>query len=135
VDVGRVKMAKISFKIKEHGKILIFLAIVAAAIAFLVVLFFMHYSSSPQIVDELHWKVGDTWTYSGQVNGLDRTLIEKIVGEERIDGKDCYVEIMTLEPYPVLFFDADVKYFKLWVEKDTFETKQALLLPEGIFLE
>jgi hypothetical protein len=128
-------MKKISFcEVKGHGKILILIAIVVVAFAFLVVLLFIHNSGLPQTIDELHWKVGDTWTYSGQVNGLDRTLIEKVVGEEIIDGKDCYVEIMTLEPYPVLFFDADVRYFKLWVEKDTFETKQALLLPEGNFL-
>jgi len=133
-------MKKILFgEVGGRGKILIFIVIaVCVAFAFLVVLVFLHNSELPQTVDELHWKVGDTWTYSGKVRfwsgeGLDRILIEKVVGEERIDGKDCYVEIITLEPYGVLVLDADVKYLKLWVEKDTFETKQAFFLAEGNF--
>lgn len=131
-------MRKFSFrKVRASGRTLTFIVGVAC-IALLAVAMFLHYSELPETVDELHWMIGDMWVYSGEVSGmgggtLDRILIEEVVGEERINGKDCYVEIITLEPYGVLYFDASVKYFKLWVEKDTLKVKQAFLLSEENF--
>lgn len=131
-------MRKFSFrKVRAKGRALTFI-IGVVCIAFLAVAIFLHYSELPETVDELHWMIGDMWVYSGWVSGmggstLDRTLIEEVVGEERIDRKDCYVEIITLEPYGVVYFDASVKYLKLWVEKDTLEVKRAFLLSEENF--
>ncbi len=60
--------------------------------------------------------VGDQWVYRGIFNGVAYTITQKIVGEELIQGKDCYVQETTYDP------DASgVSKITYWIEKATLD--------------
>ncbi len=42
--------------------------------------------------------VGDTWIQRGLVEGIEYTLTTEVVGEDVVDGRECYVSERTSEP-------------------------------------
>ncbi len=68
------------------------------------------------------WEVGDEWVWSYVMYGETYTLTEEIIGEERVEGRDCYVVDMSFEP--VLSYTQDsmvstVTGMKYWSDKAT----------------
>jgi len=48
------------------------------------------------------FETGDIWTWSYRVQGADSVLTEEVIGEEIMEGRDCYVLDMTFDP-PLTF--------------------------------
>jgi hypothetical protein len=44
------------------------------------------------------FEVGDTWVWSYTMYGTTYTLTEEVIGEERAEGRDCYVLDMSFDP-------------------------------------
>lgn len=44
------------------------------------------------------FEVGDEWVWSYVMYGTTYTLTEEIIGEERAEGRDCYVTDMSFDP-------------------------------------
>jgi hypothetical protein len=75
---------------------------------------------------------GDKWVWSYVMQGETSTLTEEIIGEERVEGRDCYVIDMSFDP--VLSFSQDegvstVTSMKYWGDKATviFEVKREMV--------
>ena len=60
--------------------------------------------------------VGDQWVYREIYSGVAYTMTENIVGEELIQGEDCYVEEITFDP-PL----SGVSQETCWIEKATLD--------------
>jgi len=43
-------------------------------------------------------KIGDTWIQTGLLEGIEYTFTVEVVGEDIVDGKDCYVIEAKIEP-------------------------------------
>jgi len=41
---------------------------------------------------------GDTWTYQFTLHGVDYTDVYKVIGEDMVNGQDCYIIQITYEP-------------------------------------
>jgi hypothetical protein len=48
---------------------------------------------------------GDTWVWSYAMQGETTTLTEEVIGEEKVEGRDCYILDMSFDP--VLSFPQD----------------------------
>lgn len=44
------------------------------------------------------FEVGDTWAWSYVMYGMTTTLTEEVIGEESMEGRDCYVTDMSFDP-------------------------------------
>jgi len=44
------------------------------------------------------WEIGDKWVWSYGMDETTYTLTEEIIGEEMVDGRDCYVIDMSFDP-------------------------------------
>ncbi len=65
---------------------------------------------------------GDTWVWSYVMQGETTTLTEEVIGEERVEGRDCYVIDMSFDP--VLSFPQEegvstITGMKYWGDKAT----------------
>lgn len=60
--------------------------------------------------------VGDQWVFRGIYSGVAYTITEKIVGEEFIQGKDCYVKEVTYDPSI-----SGISKATYWIEKATLD--------------
>ena len=67
-------------------------------------------------------RVGDQWVFSYVMDGTTATLTEEIIGEETVEGRDCYVLDMSFDPVMsgtqdnVVYTITSMKY---WVDKAT----------------
>jgi len=67
-------------------------------------------------------QVGDQWVFSYVMDGTTATLTEEIIGEETVEGRDCYVLDMSFDPVMsgtqdnVVYTITSMKY---WVDKAT----------------
>lgn len=43
-------------------------------------------------------KMGDSWVWSYVMQGQAYTLTEEVIGEERVEGRDCWVSDMAFDP-------------------------------------
>ena len=77
-------------------------------------------------------EVGDTWVFSYMMQGADSTLTEEIVGEERVEDRDCYVIDMSFDP-PLSFPQgggvSTITGMTYWGDKATclYEVKQEMV--------
>ncbi len=78
------------------------------------------------------YEVGDQWVWSYVVYGTSYTLTEEVIGEERVEGRDCYVIDMSFDPL-LTFTQAEgvstITSMKYWSDKATgiFEVKREML--------
>ena len=67
-------------------------------------------------------QVGDKWVFSYVMDGTTATLTEEIIGEETVEGRDCYVMDMSFDPVMSSTYD-DTVYtitsMKYWADKAT----------------
>jgi len=69
---------------------------------------------SEGVLPTLH--VGDQWVYREIYKGVAYTVTEKVVGEELMQGKDCYVKELTYDP-PISGASKET----YWIEKATLD--------------
>jgi hypothetical protein len=67
-------------------------------------------------------EVGDKWVWSYVMDGTTYTLTEEVIGEEMVDGRDCYVIDMSFDP--VMSYTQDgvvstITSHKYWADKAT----------------
>jgi len=43
-------------------------------------------------------QVGDQWVWQYEMEGKSYTLTEEVIGEENVEGRDCYVIEMAFDP-------------------------------------
>jgi hypothetical protein len=78
------------------------------------------------------FEMGDTWVWSYTMYGTTYTLTEEIVGEERVEGRDCYVVDMSFDPllsFPQVEGTSTINSMKYWGDKATgiYEVKREML--------
>ena len=67
------------------------------------------------------WEVGDKWVWSYVMDETTYTLTEEIIGEEMVDGRDCYVIDMSFDPLLSYTHSAvrTITSHKYWADKAT----------------
>jgi hypothetical protein len=68
------------------------------------------------------WEVGDTWGWSYVMQGETYTLTEEVIGEETVEGRDCYILDMSFDPVMSSTYDGTVSTItsmKYWGDKAT----------------
>jgi hypothetical protein len=67
-------------------------------------------------------EVGDQWVWSYTMYGTTYTLTEELIGEERVEGRDCYVIDMSFDPlltFAQLEGVSTITGMKYWADKAT----------------
>jgi hypothetical protein len=77
------------------------------------------------------FEVGDSWSWSYAMQGQDYTLSEEVIGEERVEGRDCYVTDMSFDPlltFPQAEGVSTVSGMTYWGDKATafYEVKREM---------
>jgi hypothetical protein len=78
------------------------------------------------------FETGDIWTWHYTVQGMDSVLTEEVIGEEEMEGRDCYVLDMSFEP-PLTFAEAEgestITGMTYWGDKATafYEVKRDMM--------
>jgi hypothetical protein len=65
-------------------------------------------------------EMGDEWVWSYVEYGTTYTLTEEVIGEETVEGRDCYVLDMSFDPLISYTYDDTVSTFtgmKYWMDK------------------
>ena len=68
------------------------------------------------------WELGDTWAWSYVMYGETYTLTEEVIGEETVEGRDCYILDMSFDPAMSSTYDDTVSIItsmKYWADKAT----------------
>jgi hypothetical protein len=78
------------------------------------------------------FEMGDTWVWSYVMYGKTYTLTEEIIGEERVEGRDCYVMDMSFDPlltFAQIEGESTINSMKYWGDKATgiYEVKREML--------
>jgi hypothetical protein len=77
------------------------------------------------------YEVGDTWVWDYVMYGTNYTLTEEIIGEETVEGRDCYVTDMSFDPvlsFPQAEGESTITGMTYWGDKATgiFEVKREM---------
>jgi hypothetical protein len=77
-------------------------------------------------------EVGDQWVWSYTMYGTTYTLTEEVFGEERVEGRDCYVIDMSFDPlltFAQIEGESTITSMKYWADKATgiYEVKREML--------
>jgi len=67
-------------------------------------------------------QLGDRWVWTYVMDEITRTLTEEVIGEETVDGRDCYVIDMSFDPLFTWTYDDVVcssTSMKHWADKAT----------------
>ncbi|MGD9117467.1 MAG: hypothetical protein PVJ08_01870 [Dehalococcoidia bacterium] len=77
-------------------------------------------------------EVGDQWVWSYTMYGTTYTLTEEVIGEEKVEGRDCYVIDMSFDPlltFAQIGGESTITSMKYWGDKDTgiLEVKREML--------
>jgi hypothetical protein len=68
------------------------------------------------------FQIGDQWVWSYVMEGTTYTLSEEVIGEETVEGRDCYVIDMSFDPVMSSTHDGIVyttTSMKYWMDKAT----------------
>jgi hypothetical protein len=76
-------------------------------------------------------EVGYTWVLSYMVQGQTSTLTEEVIGEEKVEGRDCYVLDMSFDPlltFAQIEGESTITSMKYWSDKATciYEVKREM---------
>lgn len=77
-------------------------------------------------------EMGDQWVWSYTMYGTTYTLTEEVIGEERVEGRDCYVINMSFDPlltFAQVDGESTITGMKYWADKASgiYEVKREML--------
>lgn len=77
------------------------------------------------------YEIGDQWVWSYTMYGTTYTLTEEVIGEESMEGRDCYVIDMSFDPaltFPQVGGESTITGMKYWGDKATaiYEVKREM---------